>query len=82
MEFIEETRKLISSTGFLKHKESEVVFNYPIYLGIYSLPDEYEEVSEQDYLDYLELLRKQEEDAAKEQENSSDDETVIENISI
>jgi len=80
MEFIEKTRKLTSSTGFLKHKESGAIYNYSIYLGIYSSVDEYEEVSEQDYIDYLELLRKQEEEARRGPEDSSDDETVIENI--
>ena len=78
MEFIQETRKLISSTGYLKHKETGIVYNYPIYLGKYDSVNDYEEVFETDYQQFLE--RKAQEEASKELEDSSDDEIVIENI--
>ena len=52
MTFTESNRKLVSSTGYLKSLDGSVCES-PIYLGIYDSKDNYEEVSKEEYEDYL-----------------------------
>ena len=73
MNFIEETRELTSNTGYLKHKETGVVYNYAIYLGIYDSIENYEECTQQDYLNFLEPVKQQEELQNQELQDSSDE---------
>ena len=68
MQFIEETRELTSNTGYLRHKETDVVYDYPIYLGKYDSIDNYEECTEQDYLDWI----KQQEEQVQEIQDDSE----------
>lgn len=52
MEFNEETRELTSRTGCIRRKDGELYVDYPIYLGIYDSPDNYEEISKEAYEEY------------------------------
>ena len=61
MTFTESNRKLVSSTGYLKSLDGSVCES-PIYLGIYDSKDNYEEVSKEEYEDYL---KKQEDELDK-----------------
>ena len=61
MTFTESNRKLVSSTGYLKSLDGSV-WESPIYLGIYDRKDNYEEVSKEEYEDYL---KKQEDELEK-----------------
>lgn len=61
MTFTESNRKLVSSTGYLKSLDGSVCES-PIYLGIYDIKDNYEEVSKEEYEDYL---KKQEDEFDK-----------------
>jgi len=70
MEFIENIRKLISETGFIRHKETGAVYNYSIYIGKYDKVENYEECSANDYEAYLKLVRAQEEEFEKQQQES------------
>lgn len=60
MEFDSNTRKLTSSTGFIKDSSGNI-YNYPFYLGIYDSPDNYEESTEEEYLLFLESQKEIEE---------------------
>lgn len=67
MEYIKDTRELKSSTKYIKHIESGVIYpNASIFLGIYDSPENYEESTKKDYEAYLEELE------AKEKENNGD----------
>ena len=46
MKLNEITRELSSSTGFIKHLETGIIYNYNIYLGYLDRIDNYEEASE------------------------------------
>ena len=61
MTFTESNRKLVSSTGYIKSLDGSVCES-PIYLGIYDTKDNYEEVSKEEYEDYL---KKQEDELEK-----------------
>lgn len=61
MTFTESNRKLVSSTGYIKSLDGSVLES-PIYLGIYDSKDNYEEVSNEEYEDYL---KKQEDELEK-----------------
>ena len=75
MIFIEMTRELSSETGYLKEKETGIVYSSHIYLGKYSVPTDYEECQEADYLAYLENIKKQEKEFLSQQETQE----VVEN---
>lgn len=64
MIFTQETRKLESETGFLRFKNTGYVCNYAIYLGKGDSQDNYEEVSEEVYNEYLETQNEHEETPA------------------
>ena len=72
MEFIEKSRKLTSSTGFIKRIETGAVYDYSIYLGKFDSPDSYVESSEEEFQKYLadlaEIDRKMQEEAESHQE--------------
>jgi len=65
MEFIEKSRKLTSSTGFIKNIETGEIYDYSIYLGKFDSPENYTECSE---ADYQELLTQRAEEERKIQE--------------
>ena len=54
MEFNEETRKLTSSTGYIKRKDGTLYADHPIYLGIFDNPSNYEEGNAEEYEEFTE----------------------------
>ena len=57
-----ETRELISSTGYIKSKLTQDIYDHPIYLGIVDSESNYEESTEEEYQQYIEKLDTQEEE--------------------
>ena len=45
-----ELRRLKSKTGYLKDKRDNTVYDYEIYLGVLDNTDNYEEITEEEYL--------------------------------
>ena len=45
-----ELRRLKSKTGYLKDKRDNAVYDYEIYLGVLDNADNYEEITEEEYL--------------------------------
>ena len=43
-------RRLKSKTGYLKDKRDNTVYDYEIYLGVLDNADNYEEITEEEYL--------------------------------
>lgn len=73
MDYTKETRELKSSTGYIKHIESGVVYpNSSIFLGKYDKEENYEEANKKDYEEYLLKLKEEEKD------NGSDGNQTIE----
>ena len=72
MTFTESSRKLVSSTGYLKSIDGSVCES-PIYLGIYDSKDNYSEVGKDEYEAYL---KKQEEPELPPEEHNDIMESV------
>ncbi len=49
MKLNETTRELSSSTGFIKHLETGIIYNYNIYLGNIDSIDNYEEATQDEW---------------------------------
>lgn len=45
-----ELRRLKSKTGYLKDKRDDAVYDYEIYLAVSDNADNYEEITEEEYL--------------------------------
>lgn len=56
MKYNDKNRELTSATGYIKSKETDVIFANSIFLGIYDTQDNYEEVTKADYEEYQKSL--------------------------
>ena len=64
MNFDEKTRKLTSDSGYIHAIDNSLYTDYPIYLGKYDNPSNYEEGNEKDFIKWHE---------EQEQENERND---------
>lgn len=62
MEFDTKTRKLTSSTGYIK--SADAVYDHPIYLGIYDKPENYQEATKEEYEEYIKREEEKEDEEA------------------
>ena len=62
MKYDEKTRALTSETGFLHYLHGDEAYNYTIYLGTHATPEDYEEITEVEYLRIKEDIRKKNEE--------------------
>ena len=67
MEFKEETRELISSTGYLKRIATGEIYG-SLWLGKYDKPENYAEASKEEYEAYQKSIMPEEEER-EEQDN-------------
>lgn len=58
MKYDEKTRALTSETGFLRYLHGDEAYDYTIYLGAHVTPEDYEEITEVEYLRLKEEFRK------------------------
>ena len=54
MNFDEKTRKLTSDSGYIHAIDNSLYTDYPIYLGKYDNPSNYEEGNEEDFIKWHE----------------------------
>ena len=54
MNFDEKTRKLTSNSGYIHAIDNSLYTDYPIYLGKYDNPSNYEEGNEEDFIKWHE----------------------------
>lgn len=53
MHFNDKTRELSSDSGYIHALDDSLYTNYPIYLGIFDSPDNYEEGNAEDYEEWV-----------------------------
>ena len=65
MTFDEKTRKLTSNSGYINAIDNRLYTDYPIYLGKYDNPSNYEEGNEEDFIKWHEEQEIEMEDAVE-----------------
>ena len=65
MTFDEKTRKLTSDSGYIHAIDNSLYTDYPIYLGKYDNPSNYEEGNEEDFIKWHEEQEIEMEDAVE-----------------
>ena len=67
MNFDEKTRKLTSDSGYIHAIDDSLYTDYPIYLGKYDKPSNYEEGNQEDFIKWHEEKEKEQDNERTEQ---------------